>query len=591
MNSAAPNYNGIMSTRRARIRFALPAMLLVLTVSTGQAGVQNVPVPAIAQPLVPVTVIPGTASFTMQVKGTGFTATSVVNWNGAPLVTTFVSTDEIQATVPSRNVAVAGTAAITVVNADSPHPKVSGTVYFPINTSVSAVNFVSASYATGTNPTGIVIADVNGDGIPDLVICNDYDNTISVLLGKEGGTFQPQTTFPAFGFPYNIFAGDFNNDGILDLVTVDKQEAAISVFLGNGDGTFQPPKNFATTGANPIALNIGDFNGDGNLDVVTANSTASTLSVFLGNGDGTFQKAVNYFPGAQPNDIAVGDFNGDGIPDLAFVDNTLSAGLVGIMIGNGDGTFRPRVGYATGRGPNAIRTADLNKDGILDLITTNASGTVSVLLGNGSNGIGDGTFQTHQDMPGGSFPGYAIATYDFNNDGNVDIIVPELNEDALTIYLGNGDGTFQAPTTYPVLMQPDALAVADFNNDGRLDLAVADETSNVVTIVTQLPPVVTVNPSTLAFGKVVLGETSAPQTSTVTNAGTATVTITNIAVGGKNGSFYNQTNTCPATLNAGQSCTITVTFAPRSVGDKNGTITISDSVGTQVITLTGVGIK
>jgi hypothetical protein len=568
---------------------ALTAVLLLVGPPL-PALAQKIPVPAIAQPLVPTTVSPGAGSFTLQVKGTGFISTSAVDWNGTALATTFVNSDELQAVVPSSKISAAGTAAITVVNTGTPHPKISGTVYFPINTPVPVVNFTSVSYATGTNPTGIVIGDVNGDGIPDLVICNDYDNTISVLLGKKGGTFQPQTTFPAFGFPYNIFAGDFNNDGILDLVTVDKKGDAISLFLGEGDGRFSSPMNFPTLGAQPISMNIGDFNGDGNLDVVTVNALGESVSVFLGTGDGTFQKAVTYPGGATPTDVTVGDFNGDGIPDLALVDDTLSAGLVGIMIGNGDGTFQYRVGYATGKGPNAIRTADVNKDGILDIITTNASQTVSVLLGNG-----DGTFQSYTSLPGGSFPSYAIATYDFNNDGNEDLVVPELNDGDLTIYLGNGNGTFQPPTTTPVLMHPDALGVADFNNDGRLDLVVADETSNMVTIVTQLPPpAITVNPATLAFGNEQLGMQSAPQTSTVTNTSASPVTISSIAVGGKNYIFFSQTNTCPlspATLNGGESCTITVTFEPRTVGAKSAAVNITDSGGVQTIALTGTGVK
>jgi hypothetical protein len=588
MNSTVANGNKAEMTAPVRGGFALAVPLFFFTVfaagvavAQGVSGNQNVPVPAIAQPLAPPTVTPGTSAFTLRVNGTGFTPTSVVNWNGAALATTYVNGNELQAAVPSEDVAEIGSAAIVVINNATPHPKVSGTVYFPINTPLTAVNFSPASYPTGTNPTGVVLADVNNDGILDMVICNDYDNTISVLLGNADGTFQPQTTFPAYGFPYNIFAGDFNNDGILDLVTVDKRKDAISVFLGNGDGTFQHYRNFATQG-DPLSLNIGDFNGDGNLDVVTVNSSADTISVFLGYGDGTFQKAINIPAGAEPTDVTVGDFNGDGIPDLAVADSR--TGYAAVLIGNGDGTFKHRVNYTTGGGPNAIHTADLNKDGKLDLITTNAVGTVSVLLGNG-----DGTFQPATTLQGESFPAYAIATYDFNSDGNVDIMVAELNDDELTLYLGNGDGTFQPAVNYPVLMHPDAFAVADFNNDGRLDMAVADETSNMVTILSQTTPLI-LNPVSLAFGPVMIGQTSNPQSSTLTNASSSPVTISGIALGGKNANLFSQTNDCPATLDAGQFCTITATFTPRTVGAKSASVNITDGTGLQALILTGTGV-
>lgn len=584
MNSVAAIWNGTNMTAKIRALFAASTMLLFFPAFAGVMTAQSVAVPSIAQPLVPAAISAGAGPFTLRVNGTGFSNTSAVNWNGTALPTTYVSGNELQAAVPGGDVAGIGSGAITVVNPALPNPKISGTVWFPINTPINAVNFTSVSIPTGTNPTGVVLADVNNDGILDMVICNDYNNTIDVFLGTSGGSFQSPIIVPAYGFPYNIFAGDFNNDGILDLATVDKRQNAISIFLGNGNGTFQHFKNYPTQG-DPLSMNIGDFNGDGNLDVVTVNSSADTISVFLGKGDGTFQPTINTLAGATPTDVAVGDFNGDGIPDLAVADN--SSGYAAVLMGNGDGTFKSRVNYAVGKGPNAIRAADLNKDGILDLITTNATGTVSILLGNG-----DGTFQAANNLKGSSFPSYAISTYDFNNDGNVDIMVPELNDNELTLFLGNGDGTFQPGVNYPVLMHPDAFAVADFNNDGRLDMAVADETSNMVTLLTQTVSI-TLNPISLAFGNVKLGQQSGPQTSTVTNISSSPVTISGIVVAGKNANFFSQTNDCPvspATLNAGQSCTITATFAPLHVGSKSAEVNITDNVGLQALTMTGTGV-
>ena len=171
---------------------------------------------------------------------------------------------------------------------------------------------------TGTRPSDVAVADLNGDGIPDLIFSNYADDTISVALGNGNGTFQTPTVYPAnqgpgFAGPAGIAVADLNGDGIPDLIYADYVSGNVAVRLGNGDGTFGPEETFPTA-AGSHAVSVTDLNGDGKPDLVVVNAVADDVSVLLGNGDGTFQPEKLYKVGVNPYSMAVADFNGDGAP-------------------------------------------------------------------------------------------------------------------------------------------------------------------------------------------------------------------------------------------------------------------------------------
>ena len=289
------------------------------------------------------------------------------------------------------------------------------------------------TYAAGPWPLSVAVGDFTGNGIQDLVVANNGTGTLSILLGNGNGTFRAPVTYAASGSnPVDIVVADLNGDGIPDLAVAG--DGAVAILLGKGDGTFQPQVTYSTSSV-ARAVAVADFNGDGIPDLVVADEMTSEVSVFLGNGDGTFRAPATYAAGAYVWDIKVGDFNGDGIADVVVANYV--GGTVSILLGNGDGTLRTPVEYATGAGPWAVALADVNGDGIPDLVATNNwGGTVSVLLGNG-----DGTFQPQVTLIAGVAP-MAAAVGDFNGDGVTDLAVTDDSSNTVLALMGDQSATF-----------------------------------------------------------------------------------------------------------------------------------------------------
>jgi len=391
---------------------------------------------------------------------------------------------------------------------------------------------------TPFDPASIASADFNGDGIPDLVYdtptINGSGTTLHVLLGKADGTY---TDAQDLGLPSplggQVNIADVNGDGILDLVLGGRGTSTTSgvaaVLFGNGDGIFGAPviSTFSPPGAvsyitTATKMGIGDINGDGAIDLVIADPENAELYVLLGNKSGQFQYAGKIFNGSYPTEAFLADLNGNGHPDLVVLGP--SGGTATVYLGNGDGTFANGVTYNLGPGPDNMLLIDLDGDGHLDIVAeaeavTNSQVYPQIVF---LHGNGDGTFASPTPIvsPLQTTAGTLIDAADYNGDGILDLVVTDqvgigilLGKGNLTYspvvsylsgpassgtsniafgnltssghrdiamgveggiveLLGNGDGTFASAPFYDVGNSVGAAAIADFNGDGNPDIAV-----------------------------------------------------------------------------------------------------------------------
>lgn len=449
------------------------------------------PIPFLNQPLMPTAVSPGSAGFALNVSGTGFVSGATVDFNGTPLPTTFVNSEHLTALVPAADVATAGTASVTVVNAGSARSNV---VYFQVAAPETEVSFASAANSPLQTPESgaLAVADFNEDGKPDLVVAANV--RMYVMLGNGDGTFAlsggapipvPSPPYDDLPSPYTwpIAVGDFNHSGHQGFAVGLFQNEAAAILFGKGDGTFTYSGTLANTEGQPtMSLTAADFNGDGNLDLVALNNiNGGSPTVLLGYGHGAFNAVEQNIEIVGPSSAA-GDFNGDGKLDLAVngATNGTPSGAV-ILLGNGDGTFTQKASISGG---DFVTVADFNGDGKLDLaVCDSATNTVTILLGDGT---GNFAAASSSPMTVGLQP-EAIVAGDFNNDGKLDLAVANFGDNTVTLLLGNGDGTFTPASGSPFAVGkgPSGIAAADFNRDGKLDLAVANSTDGTVSILLQ----------------------------------------------------------------------------------------------------------
>lgn len=332
-------------------------------------------------------------------------------------------------------------------------------------------------YVVGSGPSSLVAADFDVDGDLDLAVSNLGSETISVLQNQGSGTFVLTTTLAPAGTPREITSADVNGDGAPDLLVADHLTAPstdrVSVFLGLGGGAFAPRVSY-TVDDRPFWLATADLDGDGDLDVASANSLGRSMSILFNHGGGTFAPQVSTPLSKEASSIAAGDMNGDGAIDLVVTASELSpyAESIFVFLNAGGGTFQPAVEYPTATSPHSVRCADVNGDGLLDVVDASYGSTAAVRLNLGNGVLGP------QNLYSAGGASYCLDVADLDGDGRLDLAIPVITQARVQVLLNcgaqpgvlfcSGDGTGTPCPCGNSGVDGSGCAQSQFGNGGSL---------------------------------------------------------------------------------------------------------------------------
>lgn len=327
----------------------------------------------------------------------------------------------------------------------------------------------NSPWGPGPGAQTIVTTDLDDDDVLDVVVTDFATTTPRALLGNGDGSFGAPQPLPASDGVLSIATGDFDNDGVADIA--GHSEFSVVVWTGNGDGTFALHQTYNTLGNVQPAIAAGDVDGDGLDDVVVP--VPQGVQTYLGTGTGiTAGPTSNAF--GLISDVAFGNFDGDTRPDIVVTDATPFAQRARVLLGTGDGGFVESGSSTVGFGPEAATVADLDGDGIDDVVTSDSFSffntirfSVSVLLSDGNGG-----FRSRVTHPVGAGP-VSGAAGDLDGDGDPDIAISNVGSGDVSLFVNDGSGALADAGAVAPVSLPQTPAIADVNHDGANDLVVA----------------------------------------------------------------------------------------------------------------------
>ncbi|HEY3644138.1 MAG TPA: VCBS repeat-containing protein [Gammaproteobacteria bacterium] len=322
----------------------------------------------------------------------------------------------------------------------------------------AALCAATPALALGPGAT-IATGDMDGDGVSDIVALEPDVSQVDIVCMDPHGDFTllPTQVFTDIPAMSSVSVADLNGDGIQDVIISDGSSAAagVRVLFNDGHGVLSPDVAYASEaggGKGPVSVTSADLDGDGFPDLVTANGSDGTVSVLRNDGDGTFAAPAAYAAGTDPVAVAVADVNGDGLPDLVVAD--LGSNSVQILLNDGDGTFAAPIAESVGAGPVAVALTDVDGDGKPDVVVVDRDDdTAGILIGNG-----DGSFAPVQFVSTGAQPGW-LASRDLDGDGRPDLVTANYSDGSISVFTNTGSGFVPAKTVFPAYGSYDTLVM------------------------------------------------------------------------------------------------------------------------------------
>jgi hypothetical protein len=362
------------------------------------------------------------------------------------------------------------------------------------------VSFVSSTLPVGPHPVSIVVADINGDGRPDLISANRADSTLTIWTNAGNGSFGSNATLIVGLQPGCVAAVDINGDGKVALISANTGSVSpwvgtnLTVLTNDGSGDFGSNTTL-TVDEYPYSLAVADINGDGTPDLVSLSfsQVVNRMTLLTNNGSGgfAFKSSLNLSP-ATHFCVVAADVNGDGKPDLIYNSDAtaFTPASLTVLTNDGSGNFGFKTNIAVSSSLQYLANgygfsfvaADVNHDGHMDLICATVSPSRLIVLTN--NGSGDFGTNAILSVGGGA---NAVAVADINGDGNLDLISANGADSTLTVLTNNGHGGWGFNSTLAVGAGPVSLMAADLNGDGRPDLISANYAGNTLTVLANIP--------------------------------------------------------------------------------------------------------
>ncbi len=490
------------------------------------------------------------------------------------------------ATTTSLTVAVPTGASYGPITVTANHLTATSEQYFiptfPSSGVIDSSSFASpTSIPTGTCTNFVTIIDIDGDGKPDLIAANECDNNISVIRNTTTSgvlSFAPKLDMPTGQSPACIVAGDLDGDGMPDVVVSNPVSNTVSIFRNtstSGSISFAARIDSAA-GAGPGSLALGDLDGDGRLDLVVADGTTDSIAIFQNTssiGTIAFAPKINLWAGSSLAGVAVGDLDQDGKPDIIVAREDTISVFRNVSAG-GVISFAARVDFPIGDLTQHIVLADIDGDGKLDVVAT---GNDSASVFRNTSTVGNISFAARMDFATDPIPS-GIAVADLDGNGKPDIAVSSNFDFTVSVLASTsttGNVAFVPKVSFPAAFAPDNVAIGDLNGDGKPDLVVSGLFDGIVAMLrnTVAPPAPTISFSatSIYFGNVPVN-TSKMDSLNVANSGTGALTISAVT---SNLSEFTVTPTAVVIPPSGNQ-TFYVSFTPTSPGPRNGILTFVD---------------